>query len=92
VDTAALPLAGAAPEWYSEKAVAIAFYVVASGITTFLGVVPPILGSPNIVKLATGGLEDVVGAKFVVEPDPDKCADAIVAHLNGKRRALGLVV
>jgi carbon-monoxide dehydrogenase catalytic subunit len=90
VDTAALPLAGAAPEWYSEKAVAIAFYVVASGITTFLGVVPPILGSPNIVKLATQGLEDVVGAKFVVEPDPVKCADAIVAHLNGKRRALGI--
>ncbi|MDW7709991.1 MAG: anaerobic carbon-monoxide dehydrogenase catalytic subunit [Deferrisomatales bacterium] len=92
VDTAALPLAGAAPEWYSEKAVAIAFYVVASGITTFLGVVPPILGSPNIVKLATEGLEEVVGARFVVEPDPEKCADAIVAHLNAKRRGLGLKV
>ncbi|MBE0617361.1 MAG: carbon monoxide dehydrogenase, partial [Proteobacteria bacterium] len=92
VDTAQLPLAGAAPEWYSEKAVAIAFYVVAAGITTFLGVVPPILGSPNIVKLATEGLRDVVGASFVVEPDPVKCADAIVAHLNGKRRALNLPV
>lgn len=92
VDTAALPLAGAAPEWYSEKAVAIAFYVVACGITTFLGVAPPILGSPNIVKLATEGLEDVVGAKFVVEPDPETCAEAIVAHLNGKRKGLGLTV
>jgi len=92
VDTAQLPLAGAAPEWYSEKAVAIAFYVVAAGITTFLGVVPPILGSPNIVKLATQGLDDVIGARFVVEPDPGKCADAIVAHLNAKRRALNLPV
>ncbi len=92
VDVSQLPLAGAAPEWYSEKAVAIAFYVVASGITTFLGVVPPILGSPAIVKLATEGLKDVVGASFVVEPDPVKCADAIVAHLNVKRRALGLPV
>jgi carbon-monoxide dehydrogenase catalytic subunit len=92
VDTAALPLAGAAPEWYSEKAVAIAFYVVAAGITTFLGVVPPILGSPNIVKLATEGLKGVIGASFVVEPDPVKCADAIIAHLNDKRRGLGLGV
>jgi len=92
VDTAQLPLAGAAPEWYSEKAVAIAFYVVAAGITTFLGVVPPILGSPAIVKLATAGLDDVIGAHFVVEPDPVRCADAIIAHLNEKRRGLGLPV
>ncbi len=90
VDTAQLPLAGAAPEWYSEKAVAIAFYVVAAGITTFLGVVPPILGSPNVVKLATQGLDEVIGARFVVEPDPVKCADAIVAHIDGKRKALGI--
>ncbi len=90
VDTAQLPLAGAAPEWYSEKAVAIAFYVVAAGITTFLGVVPPILGSPNVVKLATQGLDEVIGARFVVEPDPARCADAIVAHIDGKRKALGL--
>ncbi len=92
VDTAQLPLAGAAPEWYSEKAVAIAFYVVACGITTFLGVVPPILGSPNIVELATEGLRDVVGATFVVEPDPKKCAEAIVAHIDDKRKGLGLPV
>ncbi|MHB8763748.1 MAG: anaerobic carbon-monoxide dehydrogenase catalytic subunit [Deferrisomatales bacterium] len=92
VDVSQLPLAGAAPEWYSEKAVAIAFYVVAAGITTFLGVVPPILGSPAIVKLATEGLKDVLGASFVVEPDPVACADAIVAHVNAKRRALNLPV
>jgi carbon-monoxide dehydrogenase catalytic subunit len=92
VDTAQLPLAGAAPEWYSEKAVAIAFYVVAAGITTFLGVVPPILGSPAIVKLATEGLDEVIGAHFVVEPDPAKCAAAIISHLDDKRRGLGLPV
>ncbi len=92
VDVDRLPLAGAAPEWYSEKAVAIAFYVVASGITTFLGVVPPILGSPAIVRLATEGVKELLGACFVVEPDPLKCGDAIVAHLNEKRLGLGLPV
>jgi len=72
--------------------VAIAFHMVAAGSTSFLGVVPPIPGSPNIVKLATEGLDDLVGERFAVEPDPAKCGDAIVAHLNGKRRALKLPV
>ena len=61
VDIDQLPLAGAAPEWYSEKAVAIGAYVVASGITTVLGVQPAIFGSPHVVDLLAGGLDDVVG-------------------------------
>ncbi len=90
VDISALPLAGAAPEWYSEKAVAIGAYVVASGITTFLGVQPPIFGSPNVVGLLSEGLDDVVGARFVVEPDPERAAVLIRRHLESKRRDLGL--
>ncbi len=50
------------------------------------------LGSLSVVTIATEGLKDVVGASFVVEPDPVACADAIVAPLNGKRKALGLPV
>jgi carbon-monoxide dehydrogenase catalytic subunit len=66
VDIDQLPLAGAAPEWYSEKAVAIGAYVVASGI------------------------DDVVGAKFAVEPDPEKAAVLIRRHIEAKREGLGL--
>jgi carbon-monoxide dehydrogenase catalytic subunit len=90
VDISQLPLAGAAPEWYSEKAVAIGAYVVASGITTVLGVQPPIFGSPNVVNLLANGLEGVVGAKFAVEPDPEKAAVLIRRHIEEKRRGLGL--
>jgi carbon-monoxide dehydrogenase catalytic subunit len=90
VDMSALPLAGAAPEWYSEKAVAIGVYVVASGIFTVLGIAPPIFGSPNIVKLLTEGLEDVFGATFAVEPDPNRAAVLIRRHIEGKRADLGL--
>jgi carbon-monoxide dehydrogenase catalytic subunit len=90
VDIAQLPLAGAAPEWYSEKAVAIGTYVVASGITTVLGVQPAIFGSPHVVDLLAGGLDDVVGAKFVVEPDPAKAALWIRRHIETKRRDLSL--
>ncbi|MBT8441814.1 MAG: carbon monoxide dehydrogenase, partial [Gammaproteobacteria bacterium] len=85
-----LPLAGAAPEWYSEKAVSIGAYVVASGIDTVLGVQPPIFGSQNVVQLLAAGLEDVVGAKFAVEPDPEKAAVLIRRHIEAKRDGLGL--
>ena len=47
VDIDALPLAGAAPEWYSEKALSIGAYVVASGIYTVVGVQPPDLRQPE---------------------------------------------
>ena len=90
VDISQLPLAGAAPEWYSEKAVAIGAYVVASGITTVLGVEPPIFGSQNVTGLLAGGLDDVVGAKFAIEADPEQAALVIRRHLEAKRAALGL--
>jgi carbon-monoxide dehydrogenase catalytic subunit len=90
VDIGALPLAGAAPEWYSEKAVSIGTYVVASGIYTVLGTAPPIFGSPNIVKLLTEGLQDVFGATFAVEPDPNRAATLIRRHIERKRAGLGL--
>jgi carbon-monoxide dehydrogenase catalytic subunit len=90
VDISQLPLAGAAPEWYSEKAVAIGTYVVASGVYTVLGVQPPIFGSKNVVNLLASGLEGVVGATFAVEPDPEKAAVLIRRHIETKRKALGL--
>ena len=90
VDISDLPVAGSAPEWYSEKAVTIGTYCVASGITTHLGPMPPITGSMNVVKLLTEGLEDVVGATFNVEPDPEKAAIFLRKHIEKKRGALGL--
>ncbi len=90
VDISALPLAGAAPEWYSEKAVAIGAYVVASGIYAVLGIQPAIFGSPNVVNLLAQGLDDVVGATFAVEPDPERAAVLIRRHIEKKRAGLGL--
>jgi carbon-monoxide dehydrogenase catalytic subunit len=90
VDISDLPVAGSAPEWYSEKAVTIGTYFVASGVTTHLGPMPPITGSLNVVNLLTKGLEEVLGATFAVEPDPEKAAVILRRHIEGKRRALGL--
>jgi carbon-monoxide dehydrogenase catalytic subunit len=90
VDIDRLPLAGAAPEWYSEKAVSIGAYVVASGIYTVLGVQPAIFGSKNVVNILADRLDGVVGARFAVEPDPEKAAILIRRHIEAKRKGLGL--
>jgi len=90
VDISDLPVAGSAPEWYSEKAATIGCYFVASGVTTVLGPMPPITGSMNVVKLLTQGLGDVLGATFAVEPDPEKAGVLIRRHIEAKRKALGL--
>lgn len=90
VDLDQLPVAAAAPEWYSEKAATIACYAVASGIFTVLGVAPPVLGSAAVTDLLLNGLEAHLGAKFAVQPDPVLAAQLIINHIEAKRRALGL--
>jgi len=85
-----LPVAGAAPEWYSQKAVSIGSYFVASGVFTVLGVMPKISGSPPVISLLTEGLKGVVNASFAVEPDPVRAADLISAHIERKRTELGI--
>jgi len=90
VDISDLPVAGAAPEWMSEKAVSIGAYVVSSGIFTVLGTVPPVLGSKVVTQILTEGANEVVGAAFAVEPDPVKGAGLMIAHIDRKRQALGI--
>jgi len=85
-----LPVAGAAPEWMSEKAVAIGFYVVASGVYTVLGQPLPIEGAPKLMEFLTDGIEDVFGGKFAFEADPIKAAHLIIDHIDRKRADLHL--
>ncbi len=85
-----LPLAASSPEWYSEKAATIGTYAVASGIYTHLGHPPNITGSPVVTNLALGGLDDLVGACFGIEPDPFKAAELIDERIRMKRKGLGL--
>jgi carbon-monoxide dehydrogenase catalytic subunit len=90
VDISDLPVAASSPEWYSEKAAAIGTYAVASGIYTHLGLPPNVLGSKTVTDILLNGLEGLVGASFVVEPDPVKGAALLDARITKKRTALGL--
>ena len=81
---------GCAPEWMSEKAVSIGNYVVATGIETFLGVNPYTKGSSEVEGLLQGGVQEWVGAKFVVDTDLDSLCEKMMACLEEKRAALGI--
>ena len=89
-DISDLPVAGAAPEWMSEKAVSIGFYFVASGVFTTLGMPFPIEGSKKLTEYVTQGLEEIVGGKFAFESDPIKAAHLMIEHIDKKREALKL--
>jgi len=87
-DISDLPLAAAAPEWMSQKAVSIAAYVLGSGIFTVLGTIPPVLGSKEVTTLLCNKIEELLGAKLAVEVDPDISASLMISHIENKRIAL----
>ena len=91
VDLDKLPVVATAPEAAMEKAVSIGTWAVAMGLPTHVGIVPPVLGSPAVAGLLTGGLKDVVGGWFIVETDPvvaaQKLVDAIVERRSRPRAA-----
>ena len=89
-DLSDLPVAGAAPEWMSEKAITIGFYVVASGIYTVVAEPFPVMGSKAVREYLTAGMEADFGGKLAFERDAVKAAHQMIDHINSKRQALGL--
>jgi len=85
-----LPVAAAAPEAMSEKAVTIGMYAVASGIFTAFLPTPRVAGSRVVRKYLEEDVERETGGKFLFTNDIQEAARAIVAHLDGKRQALKL--
>jgi carbon-monoxide dehydrogenase catalytic subunit len=86
-----LPAAGAAPEWMSEKAISIGHYFVASGVYTVFGVTFPIVEETKFHKLLFDGLEARQGlGKWDFTPDPYEMARKMIAHIDKKRRQLGI--
>jgi len=89
-DISDLPVAGAAPEWMSEKAVAIGMYVVGSGIFTVFGTPLPVLGSQAVTDYLTKEMEQEFGATWAFEKDPMQMAQLMIERINAKRASLKL--
>ncbi len=92
-----IPAVGLAPEWMSEKALAIATYCVASGAYVIFGGASPVSGMPDrvtdsdkVLKYLSEGWENLYGGKLEFIPDPDEMIQKTLEHIDKKRAALGL--
>ncbi len=90
VDIPQLPIAVTAPEWMEQKATIDGVFAVAYGAYTHLSPTPFITGAPELVKLLTQDVESLVGGKIALGDDPVEVANNIEAHINLKRKELGL--
>ncbi|HSO67746.1 MAG TPA: anaerobic carbon-monoxide dehydrogenase catalytic subunit [Desulfatirhabdiaceae bacterium] len=87
---AGLPVAGAAPEWMSEKAIAIGQYFVASGVYTVFGVTFPVVEKTRFHDLLFSGMEKQGLGKWGFTVDPYEMARLMIDHIDKKRKALGI--
>lgn len=85
-----LPVAAVAPEYMEQKATIDAVFALALGLYTYVNPVPTITGAPNLVKLLTQDCKNVTGGLLNVEKDPMKAVDAILAHIEEKRKKIGI--
>jgi carbon-monoxide dehydrogenase catalytic subunit len=89
-DISDLPAAGSAPEWMSEKAISIGHYFVTSGVYTVFGYMLPTSGAPVFHDYLSKELEKIYGGMWDLEPDPIEHARKMIAHIDKKRKALGI--
>ena len=89
-DICDLPAAGSAPEWMSEKAISIGHYFVCSGVYTVFGVTLPTSGAPVFHNYLSKELEKQFGGMWDLEVDPIKHAHLMIAHIDKKRKELGI--
>ncbi len=89
-DISDIPGVGIAPEWMSEKALAIGTYFAASGVYVLFGVNSPVESSEQVTRIMSEGWEKMVGGKLEFVPDPDEIVRRSLAHIDAKRAALKL--
>ncbi|HSO20660.1 MAG TPA: anaerobic carbon-monoxide dehydrogenase catalytic subunit, partial [Desulfosarcina sp.] len=89
-DLCDIPAAGSAPEWMSEKAISIGQYFVSSGVYTVFGLHLPTAGAPVFHDYLSKEMEKIYGGKWDLEADPVKHAQLMIAHIDKKRKELGI--
>jgi carbon-monoxide dehydrogenase catalytic subunit len=74
----------------SEKAISIGHYFVASGVYTVFGVGLPVTGAPVFQDYIFKEFEKLYGGMWDLEVDPIKHAHKMIAHIDRKRKDLGI--
>ena len=89
-EIAGMPAVGIAPEWMSEKAIAIGAYFAASGVPCIFGGESPVGASKEVTKIMTDvWFERFMGALHF-EPDPEKMLQMALDYIDKARENLKL--
>ncbi|MEK7441166.1 MAG: anaerobic carbon-monoxide dehydrogenase catalytic subunit [Chloroflexota bacterium] len=91
-DISDVPAVGLAPEWMSEKALAIGVYAAASGVYVIFGIDSPVGASDEVTKVMSETWEKVLGGKMEFVQTDEEILQKTLAHIDAKRAALGLPV
>lgn len=89
-EMAGMPSIAFAPEWWSEKALAIGTYFAASGSTVIFGGESPVKASKRVVDIMENDWREKVGAAFFFEPDPEKMLQRGIEWVDMRRAELKL--
>ncbi len=89
-DLSSIPAVGVAPEWMSEKAIAIGCYFVASGVDVVLGNPFYTSGSEKVTQFLHEDCREQFGASFHTIEDPMAAVERIMEMLTEKREKLGI--
>lgn len=85
-----MPAVGIAPEWMSEKAIAIGCYFAASGVPVIFGGESPVSASKEVTRIMTEvWFERFMGALHF-EPDPEKILALALKYIDAARDRLKL--
>jgi carbon-monoxide dehydrogenase catalytic subunit len=85
-----MPAVGIAPEWMSEKAIAIGCYFAASGVPVIFGGNSPVAASKEVTRIMTEVWMERFKGAFHFEPDPEKMLELALDYIDKARAALKL--
>ncbi len=83
-----MPAVGIAPEWMSEKAIAIGCYFAASGVPVIFGGESPVEASEEVTKLMTEVWFERFMGTLIFEPNPEKILELTLDFIDKARERL----
>ncbi len=84
-----LPYAFTSPEWSNEKGIDAALGFRLNGINSYHCVEAQIHGSSKVINFLKEGTKETLKSAMVVDVDPFKLGEKIVADMKEKRKQLG---
>ena len=89
-DISDVPAVGLAPEWMSEKALAIGAYCAASGAYVIFGIDSPVGASAEVTRILSETWQQALGGRLEFVTTDEEMLKRALAHIDAKRAALNL--